>query len=341
MRFLFLFLILIIPIHSPAQIIKEYFHVEVEGDDKLPVFIRGNISSGKVLIFVQGGPASTAIDFARSDYPRWKNTLEQKVAIAYYDQRGLNKKVKHIDEERITYHQYSRDLIAVAERIKQKYEVEVYLMGHSFGGALVLHTLKNFVEEADFITGGIALNAPITTGYSEERYIHYRPLYLKNLAQEFIESGQETEFWQEAYDWMVETDSIHSAETSRQWNYYVDHAFTPAKRKISFGMISKVIFSKPYNPVRYLYKKDEDLVGDLLWQDEEHQSTFEQLDQIKLPVLLLTGRFDSIGTPEEQEEAHRLIPNSELAVLPNAAHESFLDNAQSFNETIIEFITNH
>ena len=106
---------------SKAQTVKDFFYVEKDNKE-LPVFIRGNLDNKIIIIFVQGGPGETAIDFGRSDYPRWQNTLEKEVAIAYYDQRGLNKKANRIDTTLINYNQYSKDIIRVSKQLKEKYQ---------------------------------------------------------------------------------------------------------------------------------------------------------------------------------------------------------------------------
>ena len=88
--------------------------------------------------------------------------------IAYYDQRGLNQKVRNIDSNKITYDQYSRDIIALGKALQKKYEADIYLMGHSAGGKMVLNTLQHYPEEISFIGGAIVLNTPITTDYSPD-----------------------------------------------------------------------------------------------------------------------------------------------------------------------------
>ncbi len=320
-----------------AQKVKDFFYVEPKNKN-LPVFVRGNLSNHKILLFVQGGTAANGIDFGRSDYPKWKKTLETKVAIAYFDQRGLNKPVRKIDTSQINAAQVNKDIIAIAKKLREKYKAEIYLFGHSSGGQDVLDCLASFPEAA-FIKAGIAFNAPITTDYSPERYNHYRPLYLKNLAKEFIAGDKDnSNYWQEALEWMVKTDSIYDQATSRQWNIYVNNAFTPAKRKIGPGMVFKVIFSRPYHPIKYLNKKDNKKVSDILWKATSNLNLWEQLPKIEHPVLLLSGRFDDIAVPEEQMAAHKLIKRSQVSILPDCGHESFLDQPELFETKILEFI---
>ncbi len=320
-----------------AQNVRDFFKVSFENAE-LPVFVRGNLKNKTILLFVQGGPGETAIDFGKVDYPKWNNTLENDVAIAYYDQRGLNQKVKNIDSNQINYGQYSRDLLKIAEELKSKYKAKIYLIGHSIGGNFVLHCMSIFPNRGDIIAGAILLNTPITNDHSPERYTYYRPLYLKNLAKEKIEMGVDSTLWTEALNWMEETDSIYSPETSRQWNDYVDLAFIPHKGKINLFAASGAILSKPYGLFTYINQKDNELVSDLLWYDAENYDFFERLKDIPYHVLLVSGRYDGIATPEELMDAAKLLPNSTLQIIPDAGHQSFLDNPELVNKRILNYL---
>jgi len=322
---------------SIAQTVKDFFYIEKDNKE-LPVFVRGNLDNKTILLFVQGGPGETAIDFGRSDYPRWQNTLEKNIAIAYYDQRGLNQNANKIDTTLINYQQYSQDIIEISRYLKEKYQAKIYLMGHSYGGGFVYHCLSEYNNTTNQIEGGIVLNTPVTTDYSTERYNYYRPLYLKNLALEFIDKGVDTQKWQEAYDWIEEVDSIHTPEASKKWNSYVNSAFESTTRKTSVKMAFKVLFSKPYNPIKYLNSKDNELVSDFIWNDQKHINFFECLPKINHPVLIITGRFDDLAGPEETQKAGELLKNSKVIILPNAGHESFLDQPKLFNEAILQFV---
>ena len=120
-----------------CQKVNYFYYVEPETKN-LPVFVRGNLGQNKILLYVQGGDAENGIDFGRSDYPRWKNTLEKEVTIAYFDQRGLNRSVKKIDTAKINATQILKDIITIAKSIKEKYHANIYLFGHSNGGRQVL-----------------------------------------------------------------------------------------------------------------------------------------------------------------------------------------------------------
>lgn len=338
-RYIFLILLAIINLSGTglAQIQKEYLKLEINGAE-IPVLIRGNIASGKLLLYVQGGPGENAIDFARSDYPLWKNSLEKKVAIAYYDQRGLNERVKNIDSSSITYARYGQDIYAIAETLKRAFDVSIYLLGHSAGGYMIYNCLSELDDPKRVITGAIVMNTPLTTDFSPERYRDYRPLYLKNLAREKMVKNEDSSYWYQAFRWMQITDSIHSPETSAQWNEYVEAAFTPVSRHVGFFPAMSAILSRPYGLFSYPYRKDNHLVSDLLWEDERRLKVHALLQNIDHPVLILTGRYDDIAPPEEIITTQSLIKNSEYAIIPDAGHESYLDNPDVVNAEILRFM---
>lgn len=63
--------------------------------------------------------------------------------------------------------------------------------------------------------------------------------------------------------------------------------------------------------------------------------------RINLPVLVITGQLDPISTPEECKQWSAKIPNCNLAVIDNAGHLPQLEQPQSFNQTLLEFLRAH
>ena len=92
---------------------NDMFHVK-NGDYLIPVLVRGNTASKKIILFIQGGPGSNTLDFAKVDYPGWKNTLENEYAIAYYDQRGTGNSQGNFTFGQSIYSTYTDDLHEVA-----------------------------------------------------------------------------------------------------------------------------------------------------------------------------------------------------------------------------------
>lgn len=330
--------------YAGAQQLENFYYLEAE-TKSLPVYIRGNLDAKIILLFIQGAYADNGIDFGRSDYPNWANSLEKEVAVAYFDQRGLNRRLKDIDTSKISESQNLEGILEIAKSLRQKYGARLFLLGHSYGGKKALRGLALYPSRADIIAGVIALNTPITSDFSPERYNYYRPLYLKNLAREKLSQNGKQPHWQEALDWIDDVDSISNYEDSQLWNQYVDAAFTEPQKRINPAMVWRTLFAPPYTGFKLLYRKDNAFIADHLWEQEKRRweqnkaiSNWELLPKIKKPVLLIGGRFDAIATPEEIEEAHRLLANSELHILPNCGHQSFLSQPKMLNSLILQFL---
>jgi esterase len=63
--------------------------------------------------------------------------------------------------------------------------------------------------------------------------------------------------------------------------------------------------------------------------------------RLRIPVLIITGENTIKIHKLVNEELTRLVPNAELATLPNAGHGSPRDNRQAFNEAVLRFFANH
>jgi 3-oxoadipate enol-lactonase len=66
------------------------------------------------------------------------------------------------------------------------------------------------------------------------------------------------------------------------------------------------------------------------------QSTM--LLKIKAPTLVLSGRFDPACTVEQGIVLHRLIDNSKMVIVEEAAHLSNIEQPEVFNKTVRQFI---
>jgi len=64
----------------------------------------------------------------------------------------------------------------------------------------------------------------------------------------------------------------------------------------------------------------------------------ERLSEIPIPTLIIVGEEDP-GTPVEASEAiHARIPDSQLNIIPSAAHLCNLEQAESFNKILMDFL---
>ncbi|MBX2875964.1 MAG: alpha/beta hydrolase [Saprospiraceae bacterium] len=320
---------------------NDFYHLE-EADAFIPILVRGNTASKKILLYVQGGPGLNTMDFAEVDYPGWKEGLEKDVAIAYYDQRGTGNAQGSFSLESVTLNQYLTDIRKIIQLLRSQYpDAELYLLGHSFGGWLsYLYTIH--FHEQPLIDGLVTANAPFTTDEDEIRWT-FRHQFLAETAQVMIEGGTQTSYWEEVKAWTVANASIDTPEQRQQWNEFVIEGLSTfeADVHITTGAILRTVLSSSISVVPSLFnglRLEE--ISNRLFEDMRSVQLIEGIDKIKVPCLLLTGQFDDIAPPQELEFYFPSINSlkKRLIILPDAGHDSYLNQAEMFRQEITDFV---
>ena len=65
--------------------------------------------------------------------------------------------------------------------------------------------------------------------------------------------------------------------------------------------------------------------------------TSDTISSIQCPTLILVGEKDKLTPPSAAQAMKEKIKNSELQIIPNAAHMSNLENTEIFNKHLVEF----
>lgn len=119
--------------------IAEIVHIPVNGITQ-GMILRGARDTNPVLLFLHGGPGSPEYAFLRN-YP---TGLEQNFTVCWWDQRGSGLSYSpDIPPESMTLQQLVEDTIEVTHYLRQRFGQEkIYLMGHSWGTFLGMHTIQ-------------------------------------------------------------------------------------------------------------------------------------------------------------------------------------------------------
>jgi 3-oxoadipate enol-lactonase len=67
-------------------------------------------------------------------------------------------------------------------------------------------------------------------------------------------------------------------------------------------------------------------------------NTLEALRQVRIPSLILVGDSDQATPPAMAEQLHEHLADSQLCVLPNAAHLSNMEQPEMFTEAVLKFL---
>ncbi len=67
----------------------------------------------------------------------------------------------------------------------------------------------------------------------------------------------------------------------------------------------------------------------------------KELQQIKIPALLIWGKNDNITPPFVAEEFHKLLPDSELYFIDKCGHAPMMEVPEEFNNILFNFLKKH
>ena len=70
----------------------------------------------------------------------------------------------------------------------------------------------------------------------------------------------------------------------------------------------------------------------------DRQGVYDQLDQIKLPTLILVGDEDVATVPMKSERMHAAIAGSQLVILPKAGHSASIEEPEAVTRAMQEFL---
>ncbi|MFX1253910.1 MAG: alpha/beta fold hydrolase [Promethearchaeota archaeon] len=67
----------------------------------------------------------------------------------------------------------------------------------------------------------------------------------------------------------------------------------------------------------------------------------QDLKMLTIPTLIIAGENDLAVPQWKSEHLHKLLPQSELIIIPGAKHLTIFSHAEAFNKHVMEFLTRH
>lgn len=278
-------------------------YIEV-GGKKIWYCVYGKEKAGTPLLVVHGGPGfSTITEGVRE--------LAEDRPVYFYDQLGSARsdKADSIDTYTVGYFIEELDQVRKALGLEQ-----VILLGHSWGGGLVTAYMLERKPEgvASMVLVSPFLSAPAFQ-MDSIRNFERLPAREKEILERF---GEEGNFGQE----------YQMAMMSYYKTYLCRMKPFPDFLMQAFGTINEEVYGKLWGPSELKLigtLKDFDLLPDL--------------GQLDLPVLIVGGDHDEVGV-EEMRTFQLAIPDSRLAVLPEASHMTYLEQPELFRAVVGGFV---
>ena len=266
---------------------------------KLYVEVRGT-APGRPLLVVNGGPGFGHAYLLAS--PVW-DQLSQSRRVVMYDQRGTGRSTEVKSGTPVTLTDQLADLEAVRKSLGAQ---EVDLLGHSYGGSLVMAYTARFPGQVK------------------------RLLIVDSAAPKLSET---TDLFKHAYPDV--TERMDGFEFSAQLN-------DPAAIEGEIGAYLSMIFWSPdhrdaflrhYTPGTFRRHVNEAVSADLGRYD-----LTPEIRKFKLPVLVITGRYDMNVAPSVAWKIHQAIPGSRIVFFERSAHLPFYEEPERFRTVVQEFL---
>ena len=316
----------------------DHFFLQSDGQ-KMPITVKGNLSSNKIIVIVHGGPGGSSISTYRTSYVTEK--VEKEFAVVYYDQSFAGSTQGNggtVSLERIR-----DDFKKMILLLKLKYgsDKKLYLLAHSWGGFLAPYFLIDGNNQS-LVNGWIQVDGAHNYSYNSLQ----KEMFLE-VGNTEIKGKRNTKFWQEIvdycnstsykevdYDVMMKLNS-YSRETDKkipaieiQLNI-IDHF----AKNHNNGSISSLLSNSYYNVfgsnINRLAYAQNPVVG--------------KMGNITIPTLLLWGRYDFVCPPKLKEEIKKEIKSKDISekIFEKSGHSPMYNEPESFWNEVVAWISTH
>jgi pimeloyl-ACP methyl ester carboxylesterase len=312
----------------------DHFFIENDGAI-MPVYVKGNIESKTVILFVHGGPGGSA---TMPSFMPVSKTLEKDFAFAYWDQRGSGQSQGNPDASTFTVDQFVEDLGLVVDAIRLRHNnPKIVIFGPSWGGALGSAYLSTGNNQ-DKISGFICMNS----GHNLLEGIPKSVVWVKEFAQDKINAADDVTYWTEVRDWCATVPDMTTAEN--YFKYYEYLTKTNAYQKDpnqniqgpevgALGAMNSYLSLSIFFSGKYLRPNFNILKLNLS----------AQMANIKIPSMVIWGRHDGVNTIEMGFDAYNSIggpgfTDKEMVILENSAHAGHVEEQDLFIQVFRDFV---
>lgn len=312
----------------------ERFFFRTDGAE-LAVQIDGSIGSKTFILLLHGGPGGSGYEYNSGTYAA---QLEEKYAMVYLDQRGQGASQGNYDLETISLQQFSDDIYALSQFLKQKYgqDISLFLMGHSWGGTTGTHALL-YTDVQDEIKGWIEVDGahdiPLLNREALKMYL--------TIGKAEIANGNNTDRWQEIVDFAAGVDTLNiSGGDGGQINRYGFEAegLIEAVNESTGGESSHSFWVSPIASLAAV--SSGQATANAINLETESIAMTDLLDRISVPSLFLWGKYDFVVPPALGIGAFDRVnsQDKELVIFEHSGHSPMDTEPERFVAAVVGFV---
>ncbi|MDH5717946.1 MAG: alpha/beta hydrolase [Spirochaetia bacterium] len=309
----------------------DFFYLENKGA-VMPVWVKGNQSSGVYVIFLHGGPGNSSDTYSTAHA---YNELGKKYAFVFWDQRASGASQGNPDLNTFTLAQFADDTKKIVNLIRHMYKPNaLFLVGKSWGGAIGSYYLSD-PQNQQLVNGWIEIDG----AHNLKDGIPLSWEWAKDNARKRIAAGDEVEFWQEEIAWYnskpanIDTDYFmrHGSNLNKLNGIYKNPALDPGD---TVGLFAPVPFFF-YQLNAYYLNNDNQF-------DIKNIKLNSLMANIQIPSMVLWGRHDGTLPVELAQDAYDAlgtpVADKSLYIFENSAHCPSFEETSLFILKMQEFI---
>src|SRR5271157_874356 len=278
-----------------------------------------SVGRGAPLMIVHGGPGASHDYFLPYLLP-----LMRSNRLVFIDERGSGKSSKMDDPKQYTVANMVEDIEAVRQALNLG---KMSLLGHSFGGVLAQAYAFKYQQNLSHLILGSTFSSTVEINQALA-------------AMKAAMSPQDRE----------RVNALEAAGLFGKGEVWEHGRYPDEYAKLAWGKgyFPYVYQNRPdpnYDPLpsntgtawdvyREMWGSDGEFVIDGNLKEVEYVG---RLPQIKVPTLIIVGDHDE-SDPKMSKEMREKIAGSQLVILPNSGHMTFVDQPEQFLKTVREFI---
>jgi pimeloyl-ACP methyl ester carboxylesterase len=308
------------------------FFVRNDGAD-MRIQVSGPAEPDTLILLVHGGPGGNGHEYSLGPYAE---QLEAEVAMVWWDQRGQGASTGRYDSADVTVGQLADDGAAVVDFLRNHYgdDVDIYLMGHSWGGTLgTAMLLETDVQDelAGWIESDGAHDIPRLNQHAVGMFIE--------VGQAELDQGNNTAFWTETVEWAQGLDPDNLSVADGGEINQIGGKAESMVGAVQYGGGGGSLWEATLgSPIPWHGALSGTVTANLLFDEVEAAAYTDRLHEIQIPTLLLWGRYDFICPPGLAYDALERIPDSELVMFEHSGHSPMDGEAEAYSQAILEFV---
>ena len=270
------------------------------------VWYRSVGDGGVPLLCLHGGPGMT------HNYIDPLEDLADRREVIFYDQLGCGRSNKPADTSLWTVQHFVRELEVVRSALQLEH---FHLFGSSWGGMLAMQYLLDYQPAS--VVGLLMAGSPA----SMPRWVEGCQELLAEMPSEVREviERHEAQGFTSCPEYVSAVTVFYQKHLCRLQPW-------PTGLERTFAEMSPIVYETMNGPSEFTVTgrfRDWDV--------------FDRLNEIKVPTLVMGGRYDEIRL-DHLTEMHTAIAGSELVIFEDSGHTPFHDERALFMRTVNDFL---